>query len=530
MEERLGQFVKRLRKQQGDITQRQLAERSGLSVESVSKIEQDKASPGIRHTTLERLADGLGLGKDSPDRRMLFALAWQREQRERERTSEVVRLMEAIPNITDEALKERVDSDGADILQKYYSQPRVLERMKEVADCTIWMLGEASKLKLDKVGAEEILDTTQGSLSLFRHLGQEDRWSRAIRSAMQSNWNVVSLYRLTGDIERAFEAVREIRNLSVFPEQYIPRYFRQIGAFRPALNLLIVPQVGALLSLSIHNPAVGDAAFFYPAKHPDSALYISSLMDHFNLLFAETVQLARTYKPRSPEWEDTMTATCLLEGDEYLANNSIDTTNIPPALYDELLEKSLRREKDYSAAAFRRLKTHHIQRRDAFERNLSSFSCITVIPKRAFEIALGLSKDQDYKCSYPVQSASNPNQYIPVDKRQAFEHIEYLIRDLRRYDNFEIALIENNHPYEKYVLYTPWFVKGNATVLTATFTEDGVIASELELSEASIIRSYRQQFLEIWSSIADSDKEKQKEKVIGELTKLREESKSKGEG
>jgi transcriptional regulator with XRE-family HTH domain len=518
MEQSLPQILKRLRKQQGGISQRQLAKQSGLSTSIISKIEQDKASPVIRSSTLEMIANGLDLSTDSPDRRLLFEVAWEREQRKRVTTSDLAQLLGAIKaSFPDETSKEGGVLVSADDLQKY-SQPQVLTRMEEVADCTIWMLEEASKLKLDKVGAEEILVVTQGG-SLFRHLGQYDRWSRAIRSAMQRNWNVVSLDRLTGDMERSFEAVLGIRNLSVYPEQYIARYFRRIGELRPPYNLFIVPHIGARLSLSTHNPAVVDTAFFYPASHPDSAPYISSLIDHFNLLFAETVQLARTYKPRSSEWEDTMTATCQREADEFIANNCINSTTMPPALYDELLEQSLRLEKVYSAMAFRRLKTHHIQRREAFERNVRSFKYLTIMPRRSFEIALGLSKE-DNRCRYPMELASNPRQYITVDKRQVFEHIVYLIKDLRRYDNFEIALIEDDHPYLKYLQHTPWLVKGEAVVLTATFTETGVIASELELSEASIVRSYRQEFLTIWNEVADQDKAKQKENVIGELMKL----------
>ena len=523
MSETLSQIVKRLRKQAG-ISQGQLATKSKLSKSMISKIEQDKASPVIRSHTLEALADGLGLSTDSPDRRLLFEVAWEREERERERASDLIRLMEAIPNTTDEESKERADPDRADALQKYYSQPRVLKRMEEVADCTIWMLDEACKLKLDKVGAEEILDTTQGRASLFRHLGQEDRWSHAIRSAMHHNWNVVSLYRLTDDIERAFEAVREIRNLSVFPEQYIPRYFRRIGELRPPYNLLIVPHIGALLSLSTHNPAVGDAAFFYPAKHPDSAPYIASLMDHFNLLFAETTQLARTYNLRSPEWEDTMTATCQVEADEFLANNTIDSVTMPPALHDELLKERLRLENVHSSMAFRRLKTQQTQLREAFERHVRSFRYLTIMPRSSFEDAIR-------QCRYPVPY--HPNQYIKVDKSQVVEHLEYLIRDLRRYDNYEIALIEDGHRYAKDLLRTPWLVKGEAAVLTATYTESEEgehLASELELTEPSIVRSYRQQFLEIWAAIADPDKAKQKENMIGELTKLLEDAKISANG
>jgi transcriptional regulator with XRE-family HTH domain len=528
MGETFSQLVKRLREQAG-LTQERLAKKSGLSPSIISKYERDKASTKaptrVRDETLELLADGLGLSQDSPDRRRLVEVAWEREQQERDTTSRL-RFARLLGPIEESGKGGTVHS--TDDLKQYYSQPRVLERMEEVADCTVWMLGEASKLKLDKVGAEEILDTTQGSSSLFRHLGQDDRWSRTILSAMEHKWNVVSLYRMTGDLERAFEVIREIRNLSVCPEQYIPRYFRRIGELRPTYNLLIVPHIGALLALSTHNPSVVDTAFFYPATHPDSAPYIDSLINHFNLLFAETVQLARTYKPRSSEWEDTLTSTCQLEADEFMANNHIDTLTMPPSLHDELLKEWLRLENDQSSMAFRRLKTHQIQRREAFEHHVRSFKYLIIMPQRCFEDTLREGR-------YALENPLYPNKYITVDTRQVVEHIEYLIRTLRRYDNFDIALIADRDPYAEELLRTPWLVKGEASVLIEPYTEseDGqhlVVASELEITEPSVVRAFRQQFLEIWSAIADPDKAKHKKNVIEWLTRLLEEAKDTGEG
>jgi hypothetical protein len=78
-------------------------------------------------------------------------------------------------------------------------------------------------------------------------------------------------------------------------------------------------------------------------------------------------------------------------------------------------------------------------------------------------------------------------------------------------------------------------VKGEAAVLMEPYTEseDGqhlVIASELEITESSIVRFFRQQFLDIWNTIADPDKTKQKENIISELTNLLGEVKSNKEG
>ena len=118
----------------------------------------------------------------------------------------------------------------------------------------------------DKGGPNSILVTTQGASSIFLHLSQEDRWSQAIRSVMKNmKYNIIALYRLTGDIERAFEVIQEIRNLSIYPTRFKPMYFRRIGEVRPTYNVLIIPKVGALWGLSTHNPDVIDAAFFYPS-------------------------------------------------------------------------------------------------------------------------------------------------------------------------------------------------------------------------------------------------------------------------
>ena len=109
---------------------------------------------------------------------------------------------------------------------------------------------------------------------------------------------------------------------------------------------------------------------------------------------------------------------------------------------------------------------------------------------------MGWSETARGQCRYPLSYASGHDQYITVDKTLAFEQIERLIRDLRRYDNFEIALIEPDHKYAEDLRYTPWLVKGESAVLTAIYTksdegEDPVFASEFEIDETSLVRSYR---------------------------------------
>jgi hypothetical protein len=122
-----------------------------------------------------------------------------------------------------------------------------------------------------------------------------------------------------------------------------------------------------------------------------------------------------------------------------------------------------------------------------------------------------------------------------VDKRQVIEHLEYLIRDLRRYDNYEIALIADDHPCAREIPRTPWRVKGEAAVLIEPYTESEDkqhlnVTSDLEITEPSVVRAFRQEFLTIWNEVAGSDKAKHKDNVIGDLTNLLEEVKSKPEG
>jgi hypothetical protein len=176
--------------------------------------------------------------------------------------------------------------------------------------------------------------------------------------------------------------------------------------------------------------------------------------------------------------------------------------------------------------AFRRLKTHQIQRREAFERQVRSFKYLIIMPQRSFEDAV-------QECRYPAENPLYPNEDVPLEKRQVVEHIEYLICNLQLYDKFEIALIADNNPYAKDLLRTPWLVKGEASVLIEPYTESGdgqrhMVAAELEITEPSVVRAFRQQFLDIWNAIADPDKAKHKDNVISWLTQLLETVNSKG--
>jgi transcriptional regulator with XRE-family HTH domain len=529
MGETFGQLVKRLRNQ-ARLSQEKLAEASDLSISITLKIERDdknkNAPMAFRTDTLEKLANGLGLSEDSPDRKLLFETHWERAKQHWERKR---RIAPPTQPVAQENTEAEIPLNSADDL----SEPLVLSQMEDITDCVISMLAKASKETPDKGGTDSIMVTTMGASSVFMHLGQEDRWSQAIRAVMKnSKWNFIGLYRLTGDLKRAFEVIQEIRNLSIYPGRFNGRSFRRIGEIRPTYNILIVPKVGALWGLSTHNPAVIDAAFFYPDT-TDFEHHIRLLTEHFNLLLEETTQLARSYGRHSTEWDDTMTRVCQMEADEFLANNCIDATSMPAALYNEIAGETLRRLKTYSPMELHRLKMiHHEKRREAFERNVQSFTYRTIMPWRFFEEALGLSENVRGQCRYPLLYASGSDQYITVDKSLAVENIERLIRDLRRYDNFEIALIEPDHKYAEDLRFTPWMVKGELAVLTAIYTKsdegkDPVFASEFEIDETSLVRSYRQWFLTIWSELADRNRAKQKENVIGRLTQLLERAGSK---
>ena len=521
MNETFAQILWRYRKKQANLTQKQLALKSHISPEEISRLERDdtikNAPMVIRNSTIEALARGLGLAEGGHDWQQFFQAAAERNRQKRTEKSGIGIPMEPVAG---ENPKGEIPLNRAYDL----SQHQVLTSMENVANYAIAMLSQAANEKLDKVPDDQIRVTTMGASSIFLRLGREDHWDQAIRSVMQDRkWTVVSLYRMNEDPRRAIEVIQEIRNLSIYPSRFKPRYFRRVGETRPAYNLLIIPRIGALLCMSTHDSAVIDAAFYYPDTK-EFAQHIRMLREHFSVMFTETDELARTYNRRSPEWEDTMTRICQLEADEFLANNSHDATTMPPDLFDEFLEKSLRREKSYSPMEFLSLKTHHIKRREAFERNVQSYTYRTIMPWRYFEEALGISKDAPGECRYLMAYAKGPDQYVTVDKSQAIAHMKHLVQGLRRYDNFEIALIED-HPSVEDLLYAPWLVKGELAVLTAIFTKSKagqhpVFASEFEITETSIVRRYRERFLTLWGQVTEQNRTIQKENIIGKLTTL----------
>ena len=163
MAETFSELVRRFRNQI-KLSQKRLSKDSGLSLAQIVRIEGDdkhKNTPKtFRTDTLERLANGLRLSQ--ADRNLLFKVAWEREQQHQARTSDLARLVRGLlkTSSTDEESKEGETPDYADDRQKY-SQPGVLARLQDVADCSIWMLKNAPPLK--KLGSGEILDTTQGT-------------------------------------------------------------------------------------------------------------------------------------------------------------------------------------------------------------------------------------------------------------------------------------------------------------------------------------------------------------------------------
>jgi len=139
MGESLGELVKRLRRQVG-LSQITLAKKCHLSPSLIIKLERDgrkkTASTAILPSTLELLADGLGLSKDSPDRKLLInAASEQKRQRQLARAREVVSLLEPIP-AKELTVRGRPDSpDDLSKPQATYIEPH--DRTPEVRSTDI---------------------------------------------------------------------------------------------------------------------------------------------------------------------------------------------------------------------------------------------------------------------------------------------------------------------------------------------------------------------------------------------------------
>lgn len=259
---------------------------------------------------------------------------------------------------------------------------------------------------------------------------------------------------------------------------YRPFYFNKYNTINPPYEMIIVPGVGALLCLATEGMDYIDTAFFY--RQQDA---IESLYKYFNQLSSQTEPLLRIFNVDNYFEEITKIDKKL--GDVFHLSVDLEFISIPYSLWLKHLNRTIKDEAEISIHAKR------IQKRiNSFHKQVEKYKFKSIYSVEAIEHLIE-------KGEYLIN-----NIYTKATKEDIVENLSYLIYLLKKYDNFEVALINYSQSY--LIPQNFWRVKGdyNAMIsfwgLNATLDNVNETGLFLEINEGTISSAFKDYFIEIW--------------------------------
>lgn len=315
-----------------------------------------------------------------------------------------------------------------------------------------------------------------------------NEWFEELKAAIQKDWKIKQVLCINKDLRRSLNIVEKIIKLGGYKGRYEPYYFNRYLTIGSAIEFLIIPEVGALVCLSTVNKDNVDTAFFF--NQPDA---IQTLVKYFDQILQDTVPLVNIYS-RYEYWIKN-TETGKKAGDHFSISNDLDSLSIPYPLWKKYLHSTIDEieVKEHEDRIYSQIQ--------AFYTQVERYKFKNICTVRAIE---HLTSHKEYY-SY--------NLYRKPDSSDIVENLEYVIYLLKKYENYEIALLSES----QINLLPPVSLemKGDYSVVMDIWypEEDGnKNGLFLAVTEGTIAGAFKDYFIDLWDKILP--KYKDKENVI----------------
>lgn len=349
-------------------------------------------------------------------------------------------------------------------------------------------------ISIIKVGIEKnhykktrILLTFQGENEVF--YGSENLhniFDHEIETALREGIDVCHLLRLNKNINRSFKVIEKIINFLGYKGKYYPYYFNKYGTVKFPMEFIICEGVGALICFSSNNNECFDTAMFY-YKEED----VSAIKKHFDLHFIEVSPLVENYSLE--EFFKCVTEAENRMGDQFSVENEFATFTYPYSLWIKFLKRTVDDEN---------IMNEHLRRI-----NIRIQSFYEQIEQYKFRSIM--NKEQIEKIAKTGKYLSD-NNYRKYNVEDIIEHFENIVLILKKYKNYQIALVNNvNNLFSK----VKWSVKGENSVFlyvdgVKDFENSGINKNIILLiKETTIVSAFKDYFLDLWDQIPHVDKD-----------------------
>ncbi|WIV13012.1 helix-turn-helix transcriptional regulator [Proteiniborus sp. MB09-C3] len=356
--------------------------------------------------------------------------------------------------------------------------------------------------KMNGRHSEPILITLNNGVELFLY---NQVFSNLIEKyfikVLENDWKIVISLLLRDDKKSNIKTIKFIQKFAKY-ENFKIFYFKESSPHIRGTDVIIVPEIGAIVCLCFLD-YIGysfDSAFYFKNQKAINML----LYYYYKSIAYYSPLIVDRFNSRDIFFCKSKAENLNRLGNRYLYSNSIDSLTMPTGLYEKYLRMSSPTKTEFEKKVRYQnnsLQTFDFGKKNCLYKNIYIREDIeNLIAKRDFLLVDG----------YHVQLKSK------LDQNDIIEYINNIIYLLKKYDNYEIALISKK---SKNIL--PGFcfeTKGISSLLISTInplenTYSNVLKNQKSsfsflINEPVIVKSINDLFIEAWEAIPEVNKNK----------------------
>lgn len=488
-----GDYLRTLLAKRG-LSATDLARKISLHESYIRRWLRGERVPSLSSGHVNRIAECLELSnieKDAVKAAQIFSLEQgQTGADNSRRVQQLLQQAQYRDRLTDKFTPESSNQDCFAGIPDLSDIPPVIQGRRSVLQAAIAILKAAAGGTPEQ--DREILLTFQGDQDYFlEYVELVAPWRRAVLAALHKGWDFRHLWQLSKDANRSLRLVQDMLEMLGLKGRYQPFYFARYGVVIPSYELLLVPNIGALLGFSTQQAHSVDAAFFY--RDPKA---FEVLDGHFAQLFNQTVPLIKAYPVHDPVLlSDVCVEAEERPGDRLSVKDGLSEFTLPLPINGQYPQEATQGIIGIQIA-------NHQRRLAAFRKQVQEYRFRDICPKSAIErLVIHGQYAHDDQCFFTERT-------VTENERQA--HLRNVVEFLRQYDNYEVALVDDTEG--KLITSGSWLVKGDHTILLETWSqrdEGDCVEIDLEITEPAIVGAFRGHFAEIWEGISPQNRAKE---------------------
>ena len=319
-------------------------------------------------------------------------------------------------------------------------------------------------------------------------------YKSALLKAIENGWNVVNLLRLNNNIARTVKFIDFAWPL-IITGKFTPYYFKKYEAITTEKEFVVIPGIGAILSLCTRPHAGADRAFLYKSRAA-----VEVLRDYFYAVLSSCTQpLIRNYTHGSAlAYGVFLSEIEAYPGKRFMYKHDFSILNLPENLYIKLLQR-----KNMTENALMEALDLYKKRKEIFYSNLEHFQY------RDFCLMEALNNLVKHKKIYLCDHTGF--SIIDMEDQDIIYYLQNVVNMLERFDNYSIALLPKDSGNGTAHINFYCIVKEQKSMLLEAYVHNHSYPDvRLVIEEPMVIDACEDYFNEIWEQIPPPNRDKRR--------------------